>query len=53
MSNDKLSPNVSSPPDCRGDIREWIHEIRIYLEKVLQEHDTDIQNLYETKADKV
>lgn len=50
--SEKLSGDVSSPPEFSGNLRDWIRDMRLWAEGILREHNNDIQQLYDTKTDK-
>lgn len=49
--SEKLSGDVPPPPEFNGNVANWAREMGIYIEQVLRDHNEDIRNLYETKAD--
>jgi hypothetical protein len=46
-----ISGDIPQVPQPQPDLERWAREMVIYLEKVLRDHNMDIQNLYDTKAD--
>ncbi len=49
--SEKISGDVPPLPEFNGNMKEWTRDLVIYLERVLRDHNSDIQQLYETKVD--
>lgn len=51
--SEKISGDIPPVPEFRGNLQEWSRDLTVYLERVLREHNADIETLHQVKQDVV
>jgi len=49
--SEKISSGVPPVPAFNGNVQQWAQDMTVYLERVLRDHDADIQLLHNIKQD--